>query len=350
MVAASPYLKVRSFTLGLFFVSATFLWRPAQAQQEGGAEPAHSEAASGVGQEVEVEVGFYPISVYSLDLASNTFYADMYVWFAWRGELDPTVSMEFVNGVEQWGMTRKNVYDEPDVLPDGRKLQQMRVEGRFFVPFELQRFPFDRHNLAIVMEDSTYTISDLRYVADQENSGIGDALTIPGWNLAGWQLSAQSRGYSSDFGDPRVDLSANSYAQARFSLQITRSVYYFVFKLFLPLVIVLLLCWSALLVSPERVEVRTAIPATGLLTAVFLQLSYSSSLPDVSYLTLLDKIYVLAYILVILVLGHAILIAYRLQASGDDEQAIAKARRLDHVMVASQIVVFGGFVTTLLIG
>jgi hypothetical protein len=297
----------------------------------------------------DVEVGFYPISVYSLDLASNTFYADMYVWFAWRGELDPTESMEFVNGVEQWGMTKKKVYEEPDLLPDGRYLQQMRVEGRFFVPFELQRFPFDEHDLAIVLEDSTYTTAEIRYVADNKNSGIGDALTIPGWNLDGWDLSAASRNYTTDFGDPRVDLAENSYPQARFTLRITRSVYFFVFKLFLPLVIVLLLCWSALLVSPERVEVRTAIPATGLLTAVFLQLSYSSSLPDVSYLTMLDKIYVLAYILVILVLGHAIFIAHRLQASGGSETAIARARRFDYLMVASQVTVFGGFVATLLL-
>lgn len=43
-----------------------------------------------------VRIGFYPVAVYNLDQASNTFYADAYVWLKWKGEIDPTATLEFV--------------------------------------------------------------------------------------------------------------------------------------------------------------------------------------------------------------------------------------------------------------
>ena len=44
-------------------------------------------------------------------------------------------------------------YEKPEQLPDGRLYQVFRVESRFFQPFDLSRFPFDKHDLSIVIED-----------------------------------------------------------------------------------------------------------------------------------------------------------------------------------------------------
>ena len=51
---------------------------------------------------------------------------------------------------------------------------------------------------------------------------------------------------------------------------------------------------AALLIRPQDLDVRTALPAGALLTAIFLQKSYSDSLPDLGYLILMDKIYLVA--------------------------------------------------------
>ena len=50
-----------------------------------------------------VTIGFYPISVHELDVANNTYYIDAYVWLRWKGKIDPTKTIEFVNMVEDWG-------------------------------------------------------------------------------------------------------------------------------------------------------------------------------------------------------------------------------------------------------
>ena len=47
----------------------------------------------------QVKVGFYPQNIYGLDLSSNTYYMDFYMWFNWKGDINPTEKMEFMNGV-----------------------------------------------------------------------------------------------------------------------------------------------------------------------------------------------------------------------------------------------------------
>lgn len=49
-----------------------------------------------------VKIGFYPVSVHQLDVANSTYYIDTYVWLRWKGEIDPTKTIEFVNMVEDW--------------------------------------------------------------------------------------------------------------------------------------------------------------------------------------------------------------------------------------------------------
>lgn len=81
---------------------------------------------------------------------------------------------------------------------------------------------------------------------------------------------------------------------------------FFYWKLLHPLFIVLGAALASLLIRPQNLDVRTALPAGALLTAIFLQKSYSDGLPDLGYLILMDKIYLAAYALIALTLVRAI--------------------------------------------
>jgi hypothetical protein len=285
----------------------------------------------------QVTTGVYPLTVYSLDIETNTYYMDAYVWFRWQGEIDPTLSLEFVNAVEDWGMTQTFLYEEPTELEDGSLYQIMRIEGRFFQPFTLEDFPLDQQQLTILIEDSTNPVEQLVYVPDLEDSGIGDTLRIPGWEIKGWSAVSQVHHYDSQFGETGAqDLS--NFAALRYEVTIARPINYFIWKLLLPLFIVLCANWTALLLHPSLVEARTAMPATALLTTVFLQQSYSSALPEVGYLVLLDKIYVLAYALLIITVVQVIAIS--IQSKKHEANNYARAERLDRFSVIAQVLVF----------
>lgn len=95
---------------------------------------------------------------------------------------------------------------------------------------------------------------------------------------------------------------------------------------------------TSLDIRPNWIDLRTGIPATAPLTLVFLQVSYSSNLPELSYLVLMDKICVMACAMTIATLLQVIWSNHRLkrhQLETDHE-----VRRLD---IAGALVRFAVF-------
>lgn len=284
-----------------------------------------------------VTVGFYAINVYSVDPASSTFTYDGYVWFRWKGQIDPTQTVEFTNAVDKSSLTKEFLYDAPQIAGDGSKYQIMRIESQFLKPFSLASFPLDRHDLSIVLEDSLNGADRVVYEIDKADTAYAPDLSISGWKLNGWSYDRTVVDYASTFGD-RTVAQASQFARISFNLNISRPESYFVWKLLLPLVVVLCGAWIALLLNPVLTETRAALPASALLTTVFLQQGYTAALPETGGLVLLDKIYVVAYLLIVVTLGRVIVKSIDIEQK--DEAQIQSLRRHDAVALAVQVVVF----------
>jgi hypothetical protein len=255
-----------------------------------------------------VSVGLYPTIVNALDISGSTYDLTAYVWLKWKGPIDPTAHLEFVNLTQRYDFSKEPLFDKPQIAPDGSSYQVLQIHGRFFQPFELANFPFDRQNLSVLIQDEYRAHENIVYVPDTKDSGFGAGLEIPGWKILGWRSQPVMHDYVSRFGAPDAHRSTR-FPGLEFELVIARHTNYFTWKLFLPLVIVLSACWFALLIDPELVDVRTALPATSLLTLVFLQQSYSSELPEIGSLVLMDKLYAVAYLLVLATLFQVIAMA-----------------------------------------
>ncbi len=317
------------WVLILFCGAVLFMTLPAAAQTPEASPVAgdSSTEAAAPSEPVEVAVGFYLTSIYGLDQQTSTYYADFYMWMRWQGEIDPTASVEFLNNIERWGLTMTPLFEEPMILPSGESLAQFHVQGQFFQPLLLENYPLDNHGLTIEIEDGRYADTQLVYVLDTAESGIAPNVKLPGWNVSGWNLTSAPHTYLTGFGEE--GLPEQHYSTAKFTLEIDRPESFFTWKLLLPLVIVLLLGCSVLLIHPSFTEVRLAGPATALLTLVFLQQSYTSSLPDNGSLVLLDKIYALAYALVIGLIGTTIITSHWIRVDPDGNAA--RATRVDRI-------------------
>ena len=293
----------------------------------------------------QVRVGFYPVSIYQLDMSSNTFYVDTYMWLRWKGDIDPTGTLEFTNMVEEWGKQQETLLPEPKVLADGSSYQIMRIEGRFVQPFSLSDYPLDSQKLSIMIEDTTNGADTVSYVIDRESSGIGSSLQIPGWKIDGFSTKTFTHEYGTNFGEEETP---TAYSAARFSIEISRPLSFFYWKLLLPLFIVVGAALAALLIRPQDLDVRTALPAGALLTAIFLQKSYSDGLPDLAYLILMDKIYLVAYALIVLTLIRAIF-AYRAVTDAEDDVIRAVHATDQKLLIALVLVFFAAVITILLL-
>jgi len=126
----------------------------------------------------------------------------------------------------------------------------------------------------------------------------------------------------------------------------------------LPLVLVLVTNWLALILEPHLIEVRTAMPATALLTAVFLQQSSLAGLPEVSELVLMDSIYLLSYGLIAFTFSQIVYDNFRLRGlddadgdvgpGGDDGDRTRTIRRWGHRSLAVQVAVATAVIAWLL--
>jgi hypothetical protein len=297
------------------------------------AQPAPGDNANGP---LQVTVGLYVLEIHELDQQASTYKADFYLWMRWRGAFDPTPTIELLNNTDRWTLTMTPIYTKPINLPSGEQLQQFHIQGSFFDALDLRDYPLDRHALTIELEDSTYPSDQLIYVPDTAQSQISPTLRLPGWHITGWHLDEHRHAYATDFGD--TSAAPPEYSRLAFALEIERPQSFFRWKLLLPLLIVLLLGCSVLVVHPTYAEVRLAGPAGALLTLVFLQQAYTETLPETGGLVLLDKIYALAYVVVVGLIVTTIVTSHWVRAEGG---STARAQRLDRLAAAG---LFGFFV------
>jgi len=267
----------------------------------GGVYTKAGEPAAGA---TKVMVGLYAVNAYEIDTAANTFFFKGYLWLRWNGDVDPLSTLEFANSVEEWGLTVTNLTEEPQVLPSGEKLQMMRVQGRFFEPFVLSNYPLDKQNLEITLEDTLNDNTKIVYVPDTKETAFDSRFKVPGWTVNAISAETVDHNYVSNLGDTTAQ--SSNFSALTFSIGIHRAQNLFWWKLLLPLILVLITNWLALLLSPTYSEIRTAMPATALLTTVFLQQSSLDAIPQVSSLVLMDLIYVVAYSTIVLTFAQVI--------------------------------------------
>jgi hypothetical protein len=275
----------------------------------------------------KVQTGVYLLNMYDMNMDEHSFYADFYVWFRWRGKIDPS-NIEFVNSVEKWGMTNTPFGDTITTLKSGEKYKIIRVEGRFFHSFGMARFPLDEHSLDIQMENPEYPVDSLIYEPDTSKNLIRNTLNLVGWQMKGSRMESKIHDYGTNFGN--AEENAQKFSNLTYSLTIGRPFTYFSLKMMLPLLIVMLVSIGALLLHPSYIDTRSSLPIGGLLTAVFLQQSYNSALPDTGYMVLMDKIYLLCYVIISLVLWQVVVAGNWLMKKNpkSDDEIVKTERRL----------------------
>lgn len=273
-----------------------------------------------------VYVGLYLNNISNINLPENTFNADFYIWFRWKGKIDPSKTFEFTNSFENWGLTQTPAYDSPKVLPDGFNYQAIRVQGKFICKFDLHSYPLDKHSLNIEIEDSQYHSSYLSYIADNKKSDFERNLIVPGWRINNLTNNTFIYDYKSNFGDNSRAAEFEKYFRYKYTVDIERPQWLFLIKTIVPIFIVLISVFTVFFIHPFYIEVRSGIVITALLSAVALQITASSDLGPVGYLVLIDKIYNISYIVTILALVETVVaIKYK------DIGVLDKALKIDKI-------------------
>jgi len=275
----------------------------------------------------EVIVGAYINDIQELDFKANNYIVDLYVWFRWNDpELDPAKTMEFMNRFASDDNLRETLYHEPKKMPDGSLYSIIRYQGRFSTKFPLEKYPFDTQYLRVVMEDTVSADDAQVYVADS-NGGINlnAQITLPGFTVGKPTMRIAANTYPTNFGD-LAEPDATGYSRLTLSVPVTRPMVAMSIKTFVPIFLIVICATLVFYVRPRYIEGRIGLGITALLTLVALQLASGSSLPDVDYLMMLDKIYILAYLFIIIALARVVATSWRADDPAS-ERAISRADR-----------------------
>jgi branched-chain amino acid transport system substrate-binding protein len=295
-------------------------------------------AAPAGGQEEDdpqvVTVGVYIQSISDVDLRTGTFVADFYLWFLWRGGIDPTITYEFTNAIREDLDTRATSVNEqnepePELLEDGRLYQIFHVQGRFVQPYDVDDYPIDTQTLTISIEDAYSGLGDLVYEVD-EASGLAEELHMTGWEPQPLVGRLSEHLYTTNFGYPGGENSV--FSRVDFVVHIDRPGISPLLKTIAPLLLIIFIALASLLIDPEQLETRLTLATPALIAGVFLHFTSAAGLPNEGGFLLLDRIYVLSYLVILLVISTGVYV-HRLCAQGRTDYAIQVDRRVFAALV-----------------
>ncbi len=279
----------------------------------------------------QVIVGAYINDIQELDFKTNSYAIDLYVWFRWKPaqDVEPWKTMEFMNRYAPDDHVRTDLYDKPKEMPDGTLYAIIRNQGQFSTKFKLEKYPFDTQSLLVVMEDSVSGADTQIYLADTDGGvTMNPDITLPGFRVGKPVMRIASNTYPTNFGDladPEV-----AYSRVTLSIPVTRPVVAMTIKTFVPIGLIVVCSALVFFVRPHYVEGRIGLGITALLTLVALQLTSGATLPDVDYLMMIDKVYLLAYLFIIIALARVVATSW----GGADEAKERTISRHDHIWVA----------------
>ena len=176
--------------------------------------------------------------------------------------------------------------------------------------------------------DGSLNYKNLRLDPDIRNSGMGFNAKILGWLNQGWSIAEYRHQYATNFGQGGDE---SDYSVVLFDISFGTSSWASVWRLFLPLAVLMSMVLLVFKVRPDEQDARASIPVTVLLTLVFLQQSYRSDLPVLPFLTFLDQVYVVAYIVTLIAFILVLWIGRRyadIQVMNDSPERSLLLRRL----------------------
>ncbi|MBL7666321.1 MAG: hypothetical protein JNM93_14395 [Bacteriovoracaceae bacterium] len=254
-----------------------------------------------------VKVGAYINDIHNMELSSHSYKVDFYLWFKWQDKaIDPSVNFEFMNPFELWGHTTTKSYEEPIRLPNGDYYQVIRVIGGFTHKFDLKNYPFDTQYLTVEFEPLDSIESHTFEIDTAENIKMNPEIKFPGFILGSPELEVVKQTHATDFGDIREKDQHSVFTRVKVKVPIKRPIITYMVKLILPILCVVFSTCLMFLFRPTYVDARVGIGITSLLTIVALQITLNDELPEIDYLVLMDKIYILTYIFI--VIGLAIVV------------------------------------------
>lgn len=289
----------------------------------------------------EVTVGTYVNRIKSMNLRENEFTVDFYIWFRWKGdEVNPVETFELMNG----RIEGKTVVPTRDL--GGEHYAQARIIAVIDKFWDVRRFPLDRQELEIFIEDQDNDVTRLRYVADAANTDFNRNLKVPGYAVAGGAPTIEVMRYTTNYGDTSLPVgNESSYSRYAYALHASRSGHSYFLKLFSTTFISVMVGFLAFLVKPSDLDPRFGLGVGALFAVVAGTFIISSELPDSDRLAMADHINIASMAMIFLSLVQS---AVALKIHSRSEAGRRISARADTICLVAFPLIYGVWILAIM--
>jgi hypothetical protein len=251
---------------------------------------------------VNVKVGLFLTNLIDVDEVKEMFHISGYLFMTWKdprlafspagGDTDRSYNHDsiwvprvfLVNAIVQREKTNINIRGNPDGTIHYLELFKAELTTSFY----LEPFPFDTESLETFVEPFLDERDTMTLEYDKQVGGVG---TEPFVELAQWKIlgvqGAEQRHAIAKTGKSISELEIDVVVQRRYR--------YYIWKVFLPLLAMVAIAYSAFWIKTSDYYTQISITLTAILTEIAFLFAISSSLPKVPYLTFIDAFFLMSF-------------------------------------------------------
>ena len=259
-------------------------------------------------------IGMYINSVYDFKLDDKSYMADFWLWMNYRND-----SLKFENSVE---ITNSKLADFSHYSMEKKgdwNWAAQKCRAHLIHQWDVSKFPFDKQQLRIEIEDSQLDTSRLIYMADMENSKIDSSFNSGEWCIEDFRLQQDVKTYQTTYGNPSLS-GKSSYPRVVGEITIRRkNSWTKLVKLLTGVYVAFLISCIVFFVSNESQDSRFCLCVGGIFAAIGNKYIVESVVPSSTTNTLMDNVHTLTFIFILLI-TIVMIISLRLYQSGDDEK------------------------------
>jgi hypothetical protein len=286
------------------------------------------------GGPTQVSVGIWMVDISNIDSAQQTFAAEVAVVLRWKdSRLAHTGNGVVRYSLEQIWHPRAVIVNEsnsvshkfPDMVevePDGRVIYRQRYAGAFTQPLRLRSFPFDRQTFRLQLVAVRYRPNEVQFVPDQDwidnglkkAGGIAPSITLPDWTVENWNTKSLSYALAPGF----------EYSGYAFEFKAARDVQHYIFKVILPLVLIVIMSWAGFWIDPVNANSQISVAVTSMLTLIAYRYAVDTQVPRLPYMTRIDLFFLVSTLLVFFSLIEVLVTTIL-----DNNQQTERAKKID---------------------
>ena len=284
--------------------------------------------------QVEVAIGLLDID--NINSATQTFYANVFVGLTWKdtrlahagsGSIKyslHTIWTPTLQIANEGGLIRKTFPEVAKIEPDGTVRYRQRYVGLFSQTMKLHDFPFDQHTFRLHFVAPGYTSKQVRFIPNKEfaargtpySSAIQKDISLPDWEILDYKTK----------NSPFILFKDTESAGYAFEFTAKRLVEYYLLKVIMPLVLIVMMSWVVFWIDPANSGTQIGVAATSMLTLIAYRFAVDTHVPKVPYFTRLDEFIFMSTLLVFIALSQVVFTSMLAQCDKGDT-----ARRVDKI-------------------